>query len=152
MKSMFTKGLSTAGGAGVDAVAMATKMDAMSATDLGGLYAHNFMANMANTSWGAASLGGAAIGGVVGGVSGGIEGQGILGSAASGAVTGAMFGAGGKLASNIYSKNAHAGGELVGFMSKGAGPKGKYATSFQGSEVQNPFQLGNYIGKPTSAT
>ena len=48
MKSMFTKGLN-----GIDT-------SAMSATDAGGLYAHNFMANMANTTWGASALGGAA--------------------------------------------------------------------------------------------
>lgn len=144
MKSMFTKGLS-------DAVipGLAAKMDTLSATDVGGLYAHNFMANMANTSWGTAALGGAAIGGVVGGVSGGIEGQGIIGSAASGAMTGLMFGAGGKLASNVYSKNAHAGTEALGFMSKS---DGKYATSFNGSEIQNPFQLGNFVGRPTAPT
>ena len=144
MKSMFTKGLS-------DAIAipgLAAKMDTLSATDAGGLYAHNFMANMANTTWGSAALGGAAIGGVVGGVSGGIEGQGILGSAASGAVTGAMFGAGGKLASNIYSKNA-ASNTALGFMARDPTTK-KYATSFNAAAVDNPFQLSNFVGKPTA--
>jgi hypothetical protein len=133
MKSMFTKGLN-----GLDT-------SAMSATDAGGLYAHNFMANMANTTWGASALGGAAIGGVAGGVNGGINGQGIVGSAASGAVTGAMFGVGGKFASNIYSKNAAASVAGKGFMKQDGG---KYETSFLGTgDVPNPFQLGLFVGK-----
>ena len=66
------------------------------------------------------------------------------GAAASGALTGAMFGVGGKFASNIYSKNAAASG-AKGFMKQDGG---KYETSFLGTgDVPNPFQLGLFVGK-----
>lgn len=138
--NLFTKGLPTD-------EAFKLAMKDLDATEAGGVYAHNFMANMANTGWGSSALGGAAIGGAVGGGNSFLNGEGFFGSVASGAMTGAMFGAATKGGANLYSRNASSASAL-GLMKH---ENGLYSTTFQGNGVvSNPFKLGNFVGKPTA--
>lgn len=120
-------------------------LSSMSALDTTGLYAHNTLAQLANTSWGKAGLTGAAAGAVYGGGDSIINGGGFFSGVASGAMSGAMLGAGAKGMGSWYSKNAFSAGN---FMTKGADG---YATSVSALKVnnklENPFRLSNFTGE-----
>ena len=137
MNKFFGKGIS------LDP-AQAAAFEKMSAMDTAGLYAHNSMAQLANTSWLAAPLAGAAGGAVLGGGSSFFNDRGFFGSTFSGAVSGALVGGAAKGMGSWYSKNAFAAAD--GFMGKDP-TTGKYSTSFQGSTIENPFRLSNFTGE-----
>jgi len=123
---------------GLDDGAKALMRDADSLTR-SGMYATNFITNMANTGYGGAALGGAALGAAYGGATGYMDGQGFLGSAVSGGMSGAMLGAGAKFGSGWYAGNAAKafnamggnGIEMVG---------GKYKFSMNNA-TENPFRF-----------
>lgn len=139
---MFTRGIQlTPGSTGSldQLLASAKAGESGGATGAMGLYAHNTMAQLANSGWGGAMATGAAAGGIYGGASGFINNDGIIGGAAQGALTGAMFGAAAKGAGGMYAKNAvGAGGSMVHDVGTG-----KYSTSIAAGangKFENPFQ------------
>jgi hypothetical protein len=131
--SVFTKGLHA------DVLAAAKGGKIGGGTGAMGLYAHNAMANIANSSWGSSMAAGAAAGGIYGAGSGFVNNDGIIGSAAQGAFTGGLFGAGIKGASGMYSKNAaaHASG-MMSFVD------GKFATTIQAGGTTSPFKWSHF--------